>query len=50
MAANMIFNCSRTRAVILPNTFGSWQMLAIKDWQNFTKTARRLSRNPNITL
>jgi len=34
-------------AVISPNTFASWRMLAIKDWQTFMKTARRRSKNPN---
>jgi len=46
--ANMIFNCSRMMATILPNTFKSWPMPGTKVWQSFTKTARCLSRNPNI--
>jgi hypothetical protein len=50
MEASTIFNCSRKMAVISPNTFVSWRMLATKVWRNFTKTARRLSRNPSITL
>ena len=49
MEANTIFNCSRTMEVSLPNSFVFWQMLVTKVWRNFTKTARRLSRNPNIT-
>ena len=50
MEANTISNCSRTMAATLPNTFAFWQMLAIKVWQNFMKTVRHLSRNPNTML
>ena len=50
MEASMIFNCSRTTAATLPNTFAFWQMLDIRVWQNFMKTARHLLRNPNTML
>jgi len=50
MEANTIFNCSKTMAVISLKTFVSWRMLATRAWQNFMKTARRLSRNPNTML
>ena len=50
MEASMIFNCSRTTAATLPNIFAFWQMLDIRAWQNFMKTARHLLRNPNTML
>jgi len=50
MEASTTFNCSRKMAVNLRNTFAFWRILVIKAWQTFTKTVRRLSRNPNITL
>jgi hypothetical protein len=50
MEANTTSNCSKTRLVNFLKIFAFWRMLVIKDWQNFMETARRLSRNPNITL
>jgi len=50
MEASTIFNCSRRMAVTSHNAFAFWQMLDIKAWQNFMKTARPRSRNPNIML
>jgi len=48
MAASTTSNCAKTMPVSSLNIFAFWQMLVIKDWQNFIETARRLSRNPNI--
>jgi hypothetical protein len=50
MEANMTSNYSKTMPVSSLNIFAFWQMLVIKDWPNFMKIARHLSRNPNIML
>jgi hypothetical protein len=50
LGASTTSSFSRMMRAKLWSTFEFWQMLAIKDWQNSMKIARRLSRNPNIIL
>jgi hypothetical protein len=50
MEASMTSSYSKTMPVSSLNIFAFWQMLVIKDWQNFMKIARHPSRNPNIML
>ena len=50
MEVSTISNCSKTMPVSSLNIFTFWQMLDIKAWQNFMKTARHPSRNLNIML
>jgi hypothetical protein len=50
MEASTTSSCSKTMPVSSLHIFAFWQMLVIKDWQNFMKIARHPSRNPNIML
>jgi len=47
MEASTTSNCSKTMPVSFLNICVFWQMLGIKDWRSFIRTAKHLSRNPN---
>jgi hypothetical protein len=43
MEVSTTSNCSKTMAVSFLNIYAFWQMLVIRDWQNFMKIARHPS-------